>query len=69
MKFINIIALTILGIAAIAAYYLIAQKSLKNSAIDGCLKTASIQIVDGKQTVETPENYWYTLCLKEKGYK
>lgn len=46
----------------------------KREAIDSCMKisssTATFQSDDGKDITSTyPEQYWYALCLREKGIK
>lgn len=63
-----IIAVTLLGIAFFA--YRVATTAIKNQAIDGCLVTARATLpFQGNGTITTPENYWYTYCMKQKGYK
>lgn len=52
-----------------------AQQYLKNTAVDTCYAAATIEVqqtATGEatiKTISTPENYWYTVCMKEKGYK
>lgn len=62
-----IIAITFIGFLILSFFY--GKTMLKNQAIDGCLQTASIEKKKGDQTITTPENYWYSFCLKEKGLK
>lgn len=68
-KYIHIAVSAILVITALV----IAQKAistyLQNNAVDGCMHMAVIEKTDGSQVVKTPENYWYTFCMKEKGFK
>ena len=59
---ITIILATIVGYMQSGAY-------IKNQAIDGCLKTAQIQEDKNGQHITTTENYWFTFCMEQKGYK
>lgn len=69
MKYIKMIIITILTAIALILGYLEAEKYIKVNAVADCLRVAQIELVDGKQTVKTPENYWYNFCMKEKGLK
>jgi hypothetical protein len=65
-KVLNIILIA----GAIVLVYLSVQKALKNQAVDGCLRATSAKFKnDVKQDVTTPDGYWYSVCMKEKGLK
>lgn len=60
----------LVGLLAIAGVvYMQSNKAIKNMAIDGCYRTAQIETKQSEtSTLRTPENYWFTECLKKKGY-
>lgn len=62
-----IIALSIAALVSLA--FMQSQVLRKDAAITECLQIAKIEQPKGEQTVTTPENYWYTFCMKEKGLK
>lgn len=65
-KIIIVIAVLVTG----AIVYGLAQKSINNQAIDGCLHAGVAKFKNGAgQDVEVPEEYWYDFCMKEKGLK
>jgi hypothetical protein len=59
------------AIAAIAIVSFIqSEKYIKNTAIDGCLQAGRLETKTNKnENVTIPENYWYTFCMEQKGYK
>lgn len=65
------IGLVIIGVAIAAGVYManiLGTEFIKNTAIDGCYGTAQlIETQEGREIV-TPENYWFTKCMQEKGY-
>lgn len=59
----------VLGLIALSAVvYVQSEKFIKNQAIDGCFQTAKVQFKNGNTDVTAPENYWYNLCMENKGY-
>ena len=62
-----IIALSIAALVSLA--FMQSQLMRKDAAITACLQIAKIEQPKGDTTVTTPENYWYTFCMKEKGLK
>lgn len=66
MKYVVSIIGILLGLAFIAIFYLSAQKYIKQEAMDGCMQAGRLTLAD--KNVVVPENYWYQLCMKHKGY-
>jgi len=62
-----IIALSLAAFTGLA--FMQSQLMRKDAAITACLQIAKIEQPKGDTTVTTPENYWYTFCMKEKGLK
>ena len=68
-KYIQMGLSVLIALVAIFLVYKVASAYVQNTAIDGCMKMAVVEKKDGDQTIKTPENYWYTFCMKEKGLK
>jgi hypothetical protein len=48
----------------------LAEKAVKNAAIDGCYQAARVTRVSSDEaTIAIPETAWMNNCMKEKGYK
>lgn len=70
MKNIILIIITLTLVVAVLAGVFLAQKAIKNQAIDDCLKAGVAKFVnEAGQDVEVPDGYWYDFCMSEKNLK
>lgn len=70
MKYIIGVLITILAVAISIVAYITVQKIAYNQAIDGCMQAGRLTFKNAQgYEANTPDNYWYQLCMKEKGYK
>ena len=70
MKSIILTILVIIFVSIIAFFaYAEVEKIAKQIAIGNCLQTGRITMQKDGQTITIPENYWYTYCMQQKGYK
>ncbi len=68
MKQIILTIILVLGLVVAGLTYVIAQNTIKNQAIDGCLQAGKAQFKNAQgYTMTVPEEYWYKFCMKEKG--
>lgn len=63
-----IIAITLIATAIVG--YILAQKFMRDMAIDGCYQTGRATITtDDDREVIIPDGYWFEACIKNKGYE
>ena len=74
MKPILFIAILVFAVAAVGGY-LLADRFLRQQAIDACLKAATVESVTTKtegantytNTYKLPIEEWYNRCMEQKG--